>query len=150
MMDTDPLWPFFLITHVSGIVVGTALASLWWRQHCSRLTAGEAQRRRDRRERIERLTAPAESGGGKTRDRAATVGDVLAHVHRTGHVPPVDAPGRPLPPLPDADVPEPWQKADRLKLPSVPPPGQPEPPRGRPPPSGDWYLTKEVPEDRRR
>jgi hypothetical protein len=128
-MDNDPLWPFFVIAHVGGIVVGVALASLWWRQHCSHLATAEAQRRRDRRERIERLTAPAEPGG-KTRDRAATVGDVLAHVHRTGHVPPVDAGGRPLPP--------------------IPPPGQPEPSGGRPPLNGDWYLTKEVPEDRRR
>jgi hypothetical protein len=29
-MDTDPLWPLFVITHVGGIVVGAALASLWW------------------------------------------------------------------------------------------------------------------------
>jgi hypothetical protein len=61
-------------------------------------------------------------------------------------VAPVDAGGRPLPPLPDVDVDEPWQKAERPK----PPPGPREPLSGRPPPSGDWYLTQRVPEDRRR
>jgi hypothetical protein len=107
MMTNDPLWPLFLITHVGGIVVGAILATLWWRRHCSHLAAGEAQHRRDRRERIERLTAPAEVGGGKSRDRAATLGDVLAHVHRTGHATPVDAGRRPLPPTPPPIEPDP-------------------------------------------
>jgi hypothetical protein len=106
MMTTDPLWPLFVIAHIGGIVVGAALASLWWRRHCSQLAAGEAQHRRDRRERVERLTADWSPGGGKTRDRAATVGDVLAHVHRTP-TPPVDAGGRPLPPTPPPGQPEP-------------------------------------------
>jgi hypothetical protein len=123
-------WLDWLSGLIPGIILGALAALLWWRQHCSRLAAAEAQRRRDRRERVERLTADWSPGGGKSRDRAATVGDVLAHVHRTGHVPPVDAGGRPLPP--------------------IPPPGQPEPSGGRPPLNGDWYLTKEVPEDRRR
>jgi hypothetical protein len=38
---------------------------------------------------------------------------------------PVDAGGRPLPPLPEDDVVEPWQKADR----PIPLSGQPEPAR---------------------
>jgi hypothetical protein len=107
MMDTSPLWLPLTITAAVSFTAGVAAASLWWRRHCSHLATAEAQRRRDRRERIERLTAPAEASGGKSRDRAVTVGDVLAHVHRTGHATPVDAGGRPLPPIPPPGQPEP-------------------------------------------
>jgi hypothetical protein len=200
MMNTDPLWPLFVIAHVGGIFVGAALATLWWRQHCSRLAAGEAQRRRDRRERVERLTTPAEVGGGKTRDRAATLGDVLAHVHRTEHATPVDADltNTASVNIREVSQQERWAEIQRAvvntgltvsefvekyrrrelpdtlavnevvillasmgesippvdaggrPLPPTPPPGQPEPSGGRPLPSPDYSLTREVPEDRRR
>jgi hypothetical protein len=56
-----------LVYFILGGIISFGATSLWWRRHCSRLAAGEAQRRRDERERIERLTEAAELGGGKSR-----------------------------------------------------------------------------------
>jgi hypothetical protein len=131
MMDTSPLWLSHTLIAAVSFTAGVAVASLWWRHRCARLAAGEAQRRRDRAERIERVTAPAEVGGGKSRPSTPRIyPDPCLFPELAEECPPVDVGGRPLPPLPEDDVVEPWQKADRPK----PPPGPDarlEPPQKR-------------------